>query len=211
MFEIQSSVPCSDTSITRKESPPQNELVKKGIYDPPLEEYLELSALSEHRFLVLSEFSVQRAFVNNARLLAIDAAVLADYDGLSPWTITTPFFVPSESFPRSLSPTPLQMRTYHHPFIDLLAPAGLRDNVLVAVLDDDQEDLFCQSIHENGLRVWGGQPWSPIGWEFSQSFVDQWSWLMDEGSINSSNFWRFERGEPPLRLPNAAPRIAEVA
>ncbi|KAL8656136.1 MAG: hypothetical protein Q9210_000462 [Variospora velana] len=83
-----------------------------------------------------------------------------------------PFFGP-ETFPRSLGPTPLQLETYHHPFIDLIAPPGLRNNILVARLADAQEDDLCRSIHEDGLKVWGGQPWSPIGWEFSQSFVDQ--------------------------------------
>ncbi len=172
---------------------------------------LKAPALSEHRFLILSEYSVHRAFVTNAAMLAIDAVTLADWNGLSPWTVVNPFAATSESFPRSLSPTPLQLRTYHHPFLDLIAPTGLRDNILIAVLDDDQEDHLCQSIHEEGLKVWGAQPWSPMGWEFSQSFVDQWAWLLDDGSINSSNFWRFERGEPPLKLPQAVPRIAEVA
>lgn len=192
-------------------SPRQGQLVRNGIDGLPLDEYLEAPVLSEHRFLVLSEFSVHRAYVTNATMLAIDAATLADWNGLSPWTVLNPFAAPSESFPRSLRPTPLQLRIDHHPFLDLIAPAGLRDNILIAVLDDDQEDRFCQSIHQDGLRVWGEQPWSPIGWEFSQSFVDQWAWLMDEGSISSSNFWRFERGEPPLKLPNDVPSIAELA
>lgn len=204
MLTSTASLVCEDSRLQKKP-------VKTGIDDLPLKKFVQLSALSEHRFLVLSEFSVQRAFVNNATMLAIDAAVLADYDGLSPWTIMNPFFAPSKSFPQSLSPTPLQLRTHHHPFLDLLAPSGLRDNIHVGVLDDEQEDQLCQSIHEDGLKVWGGQPWSPTGWEFSQSFVDRWGWLMDEGSIDSSNFWRFERGDPPLRLPSAVPAIAEVA
>lgn len=185
--------------------------MRNGANDLPLDGSLKTPALSEHRFLILSEYSVHRAFVTNAAMLAIDTVTLADWNGLSPWTVVNPFAAPSESFPGSLSPTPLQLRTYHHPFLDLIAPPDLRDNILIAVLEDDQEDHLCQSIHEDGLKVWGEQPWSPMGWEFSQSFVDQWAWLLDDGSINSSNFWRFERGEPPLKLPHAIPRIAEIA
>lgn len=209
--EKRFAAPPKSAPASCTKSPPENESEKRSVDDIPLDDFLELSALTEHRFLVLSEFSVQRAIVNNATMLAIDAAVLADYNGLSPWTTTNPFFAPSTSFPPSLSPTPLQLSTYHHPFLDLLAPAGLRDNILVAQLDDDQEDSLCHGIHEEGLRVWGGQPWSPVGWEFSQSFADQWGWLLDEGSIASSNFWRFERGEPPLKLPCTAPQIVEIA
>ncbi|KAL9014924.1 MAG: hypothetical protein Q9173_000429 [Seirophora scorigena] len=199
----------SHAHLVRKESPAQKDTTDRSVDDLPLDEFREHSALTEHQFLVLSEFSVARAFVNNATMLAIDAAVLADDEGLSPWTIMNPFFAP-ETFPRSLGPTPLQLETYHHPFIDLIAPPGLRDNILVARLEDAQEDDLCRSIHHDGLRVWGGQPWSPIGWEFSQSFVDQWGWLLDAGSVDSSNFWRVERGEAPLRLPSAVPSITEM-
>lgn len=207
----RSSAPTSSTSTVDTETLSQNEPVTNHLYDLPVEQFLESSALSEHRFLYLSEYSVQRAYVCNAMMLAIDAKLLANDEGLSPWTVMHPFQAPSESFPRSLSPTQLQLRTYHHPFLDLLASSGLRDNIILAMLDGDQEDQLCHSFHSDSLRVWGAQPWSPIGWEFSQTFVDKWGWLLDAATIDTSNFWRFERGEAPLRLTNATPAVPQVA
>ncbi|KAL8944181.1 MAG: hypothetical protein Q9216_000605 [Gyalolechia sp. 2 TL-2023] len=195
--------PTSNAAPNHNAPLPSNELVQGPMADLPVEHYLEVSALSEHRFLCLSEYSVQRAFICNATMLSIDASLLENDDGVSPWTLMNPFIAPSESFPQSLKPTPLQLQTYHHPFLDMLAPTGLRDNALLAMLDDDQEDDLCRSFHHDGLKVWGGQPWSPVGWEFSQSFADRWGWLLDAACVESSNFWRFERGEPPLKLTGA--------
>lgn len=199
--------PISDVATSHSEPLPSKGLAQSLLANLPIEEFLDGSALTEHRFLCLSEYSVQRAFVCNATLLSIDRSILESFDGLSPWTLVNPFIAPSESFPESLKPTPLQLRTYHHPFLDMLAPSGLRDNALLAMLDDDQEDELCRSFHHDGLRVWGGQPWSPVGWEFSQTFADQWGWLLDAACVASSNFWRYERGEPPLRLMSAAPAV----
>lgn len=198
-------------AVTRHSEPLRSTRLTQGLLaNLPMEEFLEGSALTEHQFLCLSEYSVQRAFVCNAILLSIDRSLIESFDGLSPWTLMNPFVAPSESFPESLKPTPLQLRTYHHPFLDMLAPSGLRDNALLAMLDDDQEDDLCRSFNHDGLRVWGGQPWSPVGWEFSQTFVDQWGWLLDAACVESSNFWRYERGEPPLRLSSAVPAVPEV-
>lgn len=194
-------------ATTRSEPLPSKELVQGPMANLPVEEFLEASALTEHRFLCLSEYSVQRAFICNATMLSIDASMLENDNGLSPWTLMNPFMAPSESFPQSLIPTPLQLQTYHHPFLDMLASSGLRDNALLAMLDDDQENDLCRSFHHDGLKVWGGQPWSPVGWEFSQSFADRWGWLLDAACVESSNFWRFERSEPPLRLTSAAPAV----
>ena len=109
------------------------------------------------------------------------------------------------TFPHTLSPTQLQLRSYHHPYLDLIASPSLRDNILLAMLDDDQEDQLCYSFHGgdgDDLKVWGSQPWSPIGWEISQGFVDKWGWLLDAETIRYSNFWRAERGDSPLQVPN---------
>lgn len=37
-----------------------------------------------------------------------------------------------------------------------------------------------------------------IAWEISQEFATSWGWLLDDASIRATNFWRGERGEPPL-------------
>ena len=39
-----------------------------------------------------------------------------------------------------------------------------------------------------------------MGWEVSQEFASKWGWLLDQETIQHSNFWRVERGEFPLQL-----------
>lgn len=123
-----------------------------------------------------------------------------------------PYPADSKPFLNTLAPTPIQLSTFHHPYIDVLASPQLRSNIVVARLDDDQEDAFCHALHADGFTVWGSQPWDPMGWELSQNFVYQWGWLVDEDSIRYSNFWRFERGEMPLNTPPVAGEIlGEIA
>ena len=41
-----------------------------------------------------------------------------------------------------------------------------------------------------------------VAWEVTQGFATNWAWLLDEQTIRNSNFWRGERGEGPLVLPD---------
>ena len=41
----------------------------------------------------------------------------------------------------------------------------------------------------------------PVAWEVTQAFATNWAWLLDEQTVRNSNFWRGERGEGPLVLP----------
>ena len=41
-----------------------------------------------------------------------------------------------------------------------------------------------------------------VAWEVTQTFATSWAWLLDEQTVRSSNFWRGERGEGPLVLPD---------
>ena len=42
----------------------------------------------------------------------------------------------------------------------------------------------------------------PLAWEVTQAFASNWAWLLDEQTVRNSNFWRGERGESPLVLPD---------
>jgi len=42
-----------------------------------------------------------------------------------------------------------------------------------------------------------------VAWEVSQEFATSWWWLLDQASIRATNFWRGERGESPLVLPDS--------
>ena len=46
-------------------------------------------------------------------------------------------------------------------------------------------------------------------WEISQAFLTNWTWLVDHDLLRSSNFWRAERGENPLMLPDFSGGILE--
>lgn len=141
-----------------------------------------------------------RAYVHNAGVLGMDFALFADDDSMSPWSSRNTFMEPNiGALPHSLHPTIRQLQIPHHPYLDVLASASLRDNILIATLSDNQEDQLCMDLHTNGsVTVWGSQSWSSMGWEVSQDFVDRWGWILDDETIRSSNFWRVERGEPPL-------------
>lgn len=121
---------------------------------------------------------------------ALSDTPLAVEDAISVIASRAPDFIPTE----------LQLRIDHHPYVDLIPFAGFRDKVLRALSDNmlDEAEL-CDDI-ETGLRIWGKVPWDARSCEWSQDFVDKWSWLMDKQSIEASNFWRAQRGEPRLRV-----------
>ena len=134
----------------------------------PLQDYIDdlvqsmfaIPGLAEHRYISLTEYSVLRAYVQNARLLAISLQVFADDDALSPWTISNPY--PALA-PYDVCPTPLQLSTPHHPYIDVIGPPSLRDNILLSVLTEEQEDQFCHDVHSSAFTIWGSQPWNALG------------------------------------------------
>lgn len=151
------------------------------------------------------QYSNLRAHCQNMKMLGLDLSLFADDDALSPWTIFNPFRPTDPAFEScSLMPTLLQLKTWHHPYVDLLPSPSFRDNILVASLDESQEEQLCYDMHLSGLTIWGSQPWDPMGWEVSQEFADRWSWLMDSDTIRYSNFWRASRGESLLRLGKAS-------
>lgn len=50
---------------------------------------------------------------------------------------------------------------------------------------------------------------SSLAWEVSQTFVNKWAWLLDDETLRSSNFWRAERGEAALVIPDMESREVE--
>ncbi|CAF9942153.1 MAG: hypothetical protein ALECFALPRED_009547 [Alectoria fallacina] len=139
-----------------------------GINSPPVQDdvYNAIQAifanpgLSEHRYISLMEYSVLRAFLQNASLLAIDPILFADDYALSPWTTSNPY--PAFAA-HDLSPTLLQLSTPHHPYLDMIAPPSLRNNILLSVMTDEQEDQLCYGMHSDSFTIWGSQPWNSLG------------------------------------------------
>ncbi len=119
-----------------------------------------MPGLFEHRFLRLTQYSLLRALVQNAAFLGLKFLFLMDDEALSPWTWSNPY---SASSPHDLSPTTVQLSTPHHPYLDIIALPALRDNVLLACLDEETEEQLCYEVHLGSFTVWGSQPWNAMG------------------------------------------------
>ncbi|KAG4443586.1 hypothetical protein IFR05_000963 [Cadophora sp. M221] len=188
------------------------DLSEKEIAD--IENYFEKHAkhlpLSESptndQLLPLIQFNAFRALLANVRLLGLRLERICDDDYVSPFNQVKPDKAVLSSLPSSLHPTSLQRMVVHHPWLDFFPFPVVRDNLIRAgdTFDDDQlcVDLigFCTAPSEKtGLIIWG-EPWSPQGWEVSESFVRNWAWVISGCSdlMVSTNYWRVQRGEKPL-------------
>lgn len=139
---------------------------RHDVVEQQIATFFTIPGLAEHRFIRLTHYSFIRALVQNATLLALDPSIFADNDSLSPWTTSNPYPV---MVPYDLAPTTTQLCTMHHPYLDVIAPKNLRDNILLASMDDEMEDRFCYEIHVGGFTVWGSQPWCSQGILFLSS------------------------------------------
>ena len=128
--------------------------------DDEVASILATPGLNEHRFICLSQYSLLRALLQNAKILALDFALLADDDSLSPWTQDHPY--PTLT-PHDLNPTALQLSTPHHPYLDIIPSPAFRDNILIMVADNPLEEQFCVELHSGSFTIWGSQPWDTQG------------------------------------------------
>lgn len=106
----------------------------------------------------------------------------------------------SDSLPAPLKPTKAQLDTPHYYGIDLLASPTLRDRLLTVTSDVAQS--FINEIGINGneqddigqLVIWGDDPLNEMSWEFSQSILERWGWMLGRAWVTRANFWRQSRG-----------------
>jgi hypothetical protein len=101
------------------------------------------------------------------------------------------------NLPSAIAPTSKQQIVPHKPYVDMLPWSSLRDRILNSLMAINEIELV---MDMDSLKVWGSTPWDPMGWEFPPEFVRKWWFLMDEGIINATNFWRAQRGENALVL-----------
>ncbi|PYH90701.1 hypothetical protein BO71DRAFT_333850, partial [Aspergillus ellipticus CBS 707.79] len=116
--------------------------------------------------------------------------------------------------PVALQPTLIQRTVPHHPWLDLIPVAQMRDNLIL--MEDVMDDgLLCRDMcgnrvrdgdlrggagtGETGVIVWR-DPWDPEGWEVTETFVRRWGWVVRGcwGLFESTNAWRGRRGEGAL-------------
>lgn len=156
--------------------------------------------------LNLIQFNTTRALVIIAKTMDVGQESMVP-DARSRLPITGINTANLGLFPPSLQPTILQLSVSHHPWVDILPIAGIRDNILLRdeALYDKAElcrDLrgFQQVTHgHGGMKTWK-DPWDPDGWEFSEAFAIKWPWVIRgcHELLESTNHWRRMRNEAPL-------------
>ncbi|KAK9238844.1 hypothetical protein V1525DRAFT_82375 [Lipomyces kononenkoae] len=103
------------------------------------------------------------------------------------------------NLPLALVPTKQQQVVPHKPYIDVLPWPSLRDRILNSLAAINEPELIHDLILGD-LKVWGSTPWDPAGWEVGPEFVRKWWFLLDDGIMHTTNFWRGQRGEEALVL-----------
>ncbi|KAJ5201025.1 hypothetical protein N7449_005828 [Penicillium cf. viridicatum] len=156
----------------------------------------------------LVQFNTTRALVANAKTLGLTKRLMSRQarSHFASMGVETTLI---DSLPPSLQPTIFQLTIPHHPWIDLLPVPELRDNILRRSADSYDAAQLCRDMRgfqqvaggRGGVAVWG-QSWDPHGWEISPEFAQKWPWVVQgcQSLLESTNYWRSTRGEPPLRV-----------
>ncbi|KAJ5094994.1 hypothetical protein N7532_007285 [Penicillium argentinense] len=167
------------------------------------ESYMKGSPTSDH-LLTLTKVNVFRAFGHNL-LLAGGSLDDMDDDSISHFNKLLPGTeLPEDSkMPVSLRPTRLQKMVPHHPWLDFFPLPKMRDNLIQAGDEWDDEQLcldimgfWDKTTEDAGLLVWG-EPWDIKNWELTEAFLKKWQWVVRgcPELMNSTNTWRAKRGE----------------
>ncbi|KAJ5080875.1 hypothetical protein N7456_013585 [Penicillium angulare] len=170
--------------------------------------YIHGSPTADH-LLMLTKVNVFRAFAHNIRLIGGDLNHMND-EAISIFNKALPSppdGSPSDrsiDMPVSLLPTKIQKTIPHHPWLDFFPIPKMRDNLIQAGDDWDDEELCLDimgfwsnsSSTEAGLLVWG-DPWDVRNWELTEPFLKRWQWVVRgcPEIMNSTNSWRAKRGE----------------
>lgn len=164
---------------------------------------------ADHCLITLVQYNVLRALLFNMSILSI----LDNLPVACALSLQIPTFgvVTPDMIPLDLQPTSLQKRTAHPFWIDAIPFPKMRDNLIVNMGNFDSYD-FCydlgQGLYEGfddvkrrGCLVWG-EPWSMLGWEISEGFLEKWGFLLEDCAnvIEVTNRWRHIRGEDHLVL-----------
>lgn len=161
------------------------------VFDPSLldTQYMPQTPMADTHFLVLADMTASAALVAIAHCLNLDCQ---DKPGFH-------IRATANNLPPPIAPTQLQKSVAHPSYLDMLPWASLRDRLIKSLPTINQAELT-HDLQIGSLRVWGTVPWEPMGWEVSEDFAKRWWFLMDGGIIQTTNFWRSQRGEMPLSL-----------
>ena len=161
-----------------------------GIFSSPIPENSQYPdpAIDNH-FIVMHGVTTHAAFLRIAEILQL--ACMQD----SGFNINAP----TCTLPQAIAPTLQQQLVPHKPYVDMLPWSSLRDRVLNSLMVINETE-FLLDMSSGDLKVWGSTPWDPMGWEIGPEFARKWWFLMDDGIMHTTNFWRGQRGEEALVL-----------
>ena len=161
--------------------------------------------------LPVHELTILKAMLRISNRIGCDSQSLWRLDCLSPFN--QGLGTPADQLPEVWRPTPSQVSVPHHPVIDLLPWPSARDRILMLLgLPDEARPPsaqgpmalvnFVYDLEDNaeGVRIYGGDPCDPSGWEVGQVLFERWWFLFDRSIIETSNRWRLLRGASPLLL-----------
>lgn len=153
--------------------------------------------------LPVAQFNIMRATFENATSMGLTWDILSE-DIASYFNIAGPVTL---RLPPSLEPSDTQRSIVHHPWIDLIPIASLRDALLLQMGEYDEDQLcgdlygICGPSPEVGMLVWG-EAWDPSAYEVSERVFNKWGRFLRDCPelLTSTNYWRRKRGEKQLRL-----------
>ncbi|KAE8379854.1 hypothetical protein BDV26DRAFT_280056 [Aspergillus bertholletiae] len=155
--------------------------------------------------LNLSRLNVLRAAYQNVVAIGMTVEWMCGDSTISIFSLASPQLC-EDGIPRSLRPTPLQRTVPHHPWLDVFPVPQLRDNLIRAGKDLDDDELchdltaFWDTRSSNATMLVWGTPWDPENWEVTEDFARKWRFFLRgcPEILRSTNKWRAQRGEKPL-------------
>jgi hypothetical protein len=110
-----------------------------------------------------------------------------------------------DSLPSALKPTPMQLSSPHHAYIDLIPSAALRERLISVGTTHANAFLMevctltCEIEDTGQMTVWGEDWLNEFSWEFSALTLERYGgWLLGPAWGQRANFWRRQRGAPTL-------------
>jgi Domain of unknown function (DUF3425) len=144
---------------------------------------------TDNRYIVMHSLSTSTAFICIVQVLDLNCAPDSVFH----------IRAPAHILPPAIAPTLKQQVIPHKSYIDMLPWSTFRDRMLDS-LNVINETEFVLDMASGDLKVWGSAPWDPAAWEVGPDFAKKWWFLLDDGIIHTTNFWRGQRGEEPLIL-----------
>ncbi|KAI6105746.1 hypothetical protein F5141DRAFT_147162 [Pisolithus sp. B1] len=101
--------------------------------------------------------------------------------------------------PPSLRPTFVQKTMNHESVIDRIIHPELRDRVILLRGQFSLAD--CLYDYKKAIRIHGDDVLAHSNWELSEQWLQKYSYLVGDATLDICNRWRRERGEVELKLP----------